>query len=60
MDSHPLLSYNFHVFLDKAEFGFSKVSGIKRTSEPVTYQEGGLDLCPITFIGSIHQRSFIN
>lgn len=43
MNNHPLLSYNFHVFIDKAEFGFSKVSGLQRTSEPVTYQEGGLN-----------------
>lgn len=39
----PLAAYTFHVFLDVQEFGFSKISGLGRESEPVIYQEGGLN-----------------
>ena len=39
----PLAAYNFHVRLGVLEFGFSKVSGLQREAEPVTYQEGGLN-----------------
>lgn len=39
----PLAAYNFHVRIGDMEFGFSKVSGLQRESEPFTYQEGGLN-----------------
>ena len=39
----PLSAYNFHVRLGVMEFGFSRASGLQRESEPVTYQEGGLN-----------------
>ena len=39
----PLAAYNFHVLIGDKEFGFSKVSGLQRESEPFTYQEGGLN-----------------
>lgn len=39
----PLSAYNFHVRLGLLEFGFSKVSGLQRTRETFTYQEGGLN-----------------
>lgn len=39
----PLAAYAFRVFLGELEFGFSKVSGLGRESEPVIYQEGGLN-----------------
>lgn len=39
----PLTAYNFHIHLGTLEFGFSKVSGLQREAEPVTYQEGGLN-----------------
>lgn len=39
----PLSAYNFHVRLGLLEFGFSRVSGLQRTRETVTYQEGGLN-----------------
>lgn len=39
----PLPAYNFHVWLGILEFGFSKVSGLARESDPITYQEGGVN-----------------
>lgn len=39
----PLASFIFHVWIGICEFGFSKVSGLQREAEPVTYQEGGLN-----------------
>lgn len=39
----PLAAYQFHVYLGLLEFGFSKVSGLQRGRETVTYQEGGLN-----------------
>lgn len=39
----PLPAYNFRVWLGNHEFGFSKVSGLSRESEPFTYQEGGVN-----------------
>lgn len=39
----PLAAYQFHVRLGLLEFGFSKVSGLQRTRETITYQEGGLN-----------------
>ncbi len=43
LHQNPLSSYNFHVRLGVFEFGFSKVSGLQRETEPFTYQEGGLN-----------------
>ena len=39
----PLAAYTFRVFLGELEFGFSKVSGLGWESEPVIYQEGGMN-----------------
>ena len=38
---NPLSAFLFRVRIGKAEFGFSKVSGLQREIETVTYQEGG-------------------
>lgn len=38
-----LPAYQFHVWLGNDEFGFSKLSGLAREIETVTYQEGGLN-----------------
>ncbi len=40
---NPLAAYQFHVRIGLLEFGFSKVSGLQRTQETITYQEGGLN-----------------
>ena len=39
----PLASFMFRVRIGTQEFGFSKISGLQREAEPVTYQEGGLN-----------------
>lgn len=39
----PLTAYSFHVRIGLLEFGFSRVSGLQRTRETFTYQEGGLN-----------------
>ena len=39
----PLTAFLFRVRLGVMEFGFSKVSGLQREIETVTYQEGGLN-----------------
>ena len=39
----PLLSFLFRVRIGTQEFGFSKVSGLQREHDVVTYQEGGLN-----------------
>ena len=43
MPEYPLAAYNFIVRIGDLEFGFSRVSGLAREMEPVTYQEGGLN-----------------
>lgn len=40
---HPLAAYTFHVLIGQKEFGFSRLSGLQREAETVTYQEGGLN-----------------
>ena len=39
----PMSAFLFRVRIGKAEFGFSKISGLQREIETVTYQEGGLN-----------------
>ena len=39
----PLIAYQFRVRLGEEEYGFSKVSGLRRARENFTYQEGGLN-----------------
>jgi len=39
----PLAAYTFRVRLGQQEYGFSKVSGLSREAEIITYQEGGLN-----------------
>lgn len=39
----PLLGFAFRVRIGLLEFGFSKVSGLQRESDVLTYQEGGLN-----------------
>lgn len=39
----PLSAYQFHVRVGPLEFGFSRVSGLKRERDTFTYQEGGLN-----------------
>ncbi len=39
----PLAAYDFHVWIGEKEFGFARVSGLARESEPFTYQEGGVN-----------------
>lgn len=39
----PLTAFMFRVRLGVMEFGFSKVSGLQREIETVTYREGGLN-----------------
>lgn len=39
----PLAAYRFHIRIGEHEFGFSRLSGLRRTRETITYQEGGLN-----------------
>lgn len=39
----PISAFLFRVRIGKEEFGFSKISGLQREIETVTYQEGGLN-----------------
>ncbi len=41
--AYPLSAFQFRVVLEKKEYGFSKVSGLKRERTTTTYQEGGLN-----------------
>lgn len=51
--SDPLTAFLFRVRLDDREFGFSKVSGLQREIETVTYQEGGLNSQVHIFPGAV-------
>lgn len=49
----PLNAFLFRVWVDKKEFGFSKISGLQREIETVTYQEGGLNGQVHVFPGAV-------
>lgn len=49
----PLSAFLFRVWIDNEEFGFSKISGLQREIETVTYQEGGLNGQVHVFPGSV-------
>lgn len=41
--AEPLSAFRFRVVLEKEEYGFSKVSGLRQERTTTTYQEGGLN-----------------
>lgn len=41
--SDPLSAFRFRVILEKREYGFAKVSGLRQERPTTTYQEGGLN-----------------
>lgn len=43
MEAYPLSGCAFRVSVCGAELGFSKISGVQRETELLTYQEGGLN-----------------
>lgn len=49
----PLSAFLFRVWIDNEEFGFSKISGLQREIETVTYQEGGLNSQAHIFPGAV-------
>lgn len=49
----PLSAFLFRVRIGDKEFGFSKISGLQREIETVTYQEGGLNGQVHVFPGAV-------
>lgn len=49
----PLTAFLFRVRIGKEEFGFSKITGLQREVETITYQEGGLNGQVHVFPGTV-------
>ena len=49
----PMSAFLFRVRIGQEEFGFSKISGLQREIETVTYQEGGLNGQVHVFPGAV-------
>lgn len=56
----PLSAFLFRVCIGKEEFGFSKISGLQREIETVTYKEGGLNSQVHVFPGAVRSGGIVH